>query len=135
MRVGREHVNKRQINRCKGLLLVASCARASNYAHPRTVVSLLYFTWVNTKLYIVTIRRQWFIKQSQDPWVRAAHEGNYRSRAAFKLLQIHEKHHILRGARLVVDLGGAPGGWSQVVLHKSLRDRGRVIAIDLLGMQ
>lgn len=67
--------------------------------------------------------------------MRAAHEENYRSRAAFKLLQIHEKHHILRGARLVVDLGGAPGGWSQVALHKSLPDRGRVIAIDLLGMQ
>jgi 23S rRNA (uridine2552-2'-O)-methyltransferase len=63
--------------------------------------------------------------------VRQAKQQGYRSRAAFKLLQIDSKEHILKAGQLVVDLGAAPGGWSQVAAAK-VRPGGRVIAVDLL---
>jgi 23S rRNA (uridine2552-2'-O)-methyltransferase len=78
--------------------------------------------------------RRWLERQLNDPYVaRARHEG-FRGRAAFKLIQIDDKHRLLRKGARVVDLGAAPGGWSQVAAQRvGLNEgRGRVVALDLL---
>jgi 23S rRNA (uridine2552-2'-O)-methyltransferase len=75
--------------------------------------------------------KQWLRRHVTDPYVRKARVQGYRSRAAFKLLQLDEKERFLRPGMLVVDLGAAPGGWSQVAAQK-LKPGGRVVAIDLL---
>lgn len=75
--------------------------------------------------------KQWLQRHVSDPYVRQAKAQGYRSRSAFKLLQIDAKEKILRPGQLVVDLGAAPGGWSQVAADK-VKPSGRVIAIDLL---
>ena len=75
--------------------------------------------------------KQWLRRHVTDPYVRKAKAQGYRSRAAYKLLQLDEKERILRPGSIVVDLGAAPGGWSQVAAEK-VRPGGRVIAIDLL---
>ncbi len=69
----------------------------------------------------------------QDHWVQEAQRLGYRSRAAFKLLELDAKDHLLRPGMTVVDLGAAPGSWSQVAVQK-LGPKGRVIALDLLEM-
>ena len=74
------------------------------------------------------------MRQSNDPYVKAARELEYRSRAAFKLVQLHERFRIFSGAELVVDLGAAPGGWSQVASKFLKSQKSNVVAIDLLGM-
>ena len=80
--------------------------------------------------------RRWLERHLNDPYVqRSKHEG-YRSRAAFKLLEIDEKHKILKGANRIIDLGAAPGGWSQIasnVTSSSDLDP-KVFAIDFLDM-
>jgi 23S rRNA (uridine2552-2'-O)-methyltransferase len=73
---------------------------------------------------------RWLERQLNDPYVRRAKAENYRSRAAFKLLELDERFGLLKGAKAVVDLGIAPGGWSQVVRRKV--PLGRVVGIDLL---
>src|SRR5947209_13671086 len=74
----------------------------------------------------------WLERQLNDPYVaRAKHEG-YRSRAAYKLIEIDDKHRLFRPGSRVVDLGAAPGGWSQVAARRA--GAGRVVAIDLLDM-
>ncbi|MER2520146.1 MAG: RlmE family RNA methyltransferase [Bdellovibrionales bacterium] len=78
--------------------------------------------------------RQWLLRQLNDPYVAAAKDEGYRSRAAFKLLQLDEKFHFLKNDMRVVDLGAAPGGWSQVVAQK-LAGRGKIIALDLLPIK
>ena len=75
--------------------------------------------------------KQWLRRHVTDPYVRKARAQGYRSRAAFKLLEIDKKEKILKPGQTVVDLGAAPGGWSQVAAEKVKPD-GRVIAIDLL---
>src|SRR5712672_1332562 len=75
--------------------------------------------------------KQWLRRHVTDPYVRMAKEQGYRSRAAFKLLEINDKEKLLRPGAIVVDLGAAPGGWSQVAAQK-VKPGGRVIAIDLL---
>jgi 23S rRNA (uridine2552-2'-O)-methyltransferase len=75
--------------------------------------------------------RQWLRRHVSDPYVRKAKAEGYRSRAAFKLTQIDARENLLRPGMTVVDLGAAPGGWSQVAAEK-VKPRGRVIAIDLL---
>ena len=75
--------------------------------------------------------KQWLRRHVTDPYVRKAKAQGYRSRAAFKLLELDAKERILRPGQTVVDLGAAPGGWSQVAAEK-VRPGGRVIAIDLL---
>ena len=78
----------------------------------------------------------WLERQLNDPYVaRAKHEG-LRSRAAFKLIEIDDKHRLLKGGARVVDLGAAPGGWSQVAAKRvgAGQGKGRVVAIDLLEM-
>jgi 23S rRNA (uridine2552-2'-O)-methyltransferase len=73
---------------------------------------------------------RWLERQLNDPYVRRAKAENYRSRAAYKLLELDEKFGLLKGAKAVVDLGIAPGGWSQVVRRRV--PQGRVVGIDLL---
>ena len=80
---------------------------------------------------MVKSSKQWLRRHVTDPYVRMAREQGYRSRAAFKLLEINEKEKLLRPGALVVDLGAAPGGWSQVAAQK-VRPGGRVIAVDVL---
>lgn len=75
--------------------------------------------------------KQWLRRHVTDPYVRKAREQGYRSRAAFKLLELNEKERFLKPGGRVVDLGAAPGGWSQVAVQK-VGPQGRVIAIDLL---
>jgi 23S rRNA (uridine2552-2'-O)-methyltransferase len=76
---------------------------------------------------------RWLREHFGDEYVkRARHEG-YRSRAAYKLLEIHERDRLLRPGMMVVDLGAAPGGWSQLAV-RLVRGRGAVIALDILPM-
>ncbi|HAC34298.1 MAG TPA: 23S rRNA methyltransferase [Gammaproteobacteria bacterium] len=78
--------------------------------------------------------RRWMDRHLNDPWVQKAQLDGYRSRASYKLLEIIEKDRLLPRNATVIDLGAAPGGWSQVVMRK-LAGRGRVIALDLLPME
>lgn len=77
--------------------------------------------------------KPWLRRHVTDPYVRKAREKGYRSRAAFKLLEIDAKEKLLRPGITVIDLGAAPGGWSQVAAQK-VRPGGRVVAIDLLDV-
>src|SRR5262249_29978228 len=75
----------------------------------------------------------WLERQLNDPYVARARREGFRSRAAFKLIEIDDKHRFLRPGLRVVDLGAALGGWSQVAARRvSTPDRGRVVAIDIL---
>lgn len=80
--------------------------------------------------------RRWLERHINDPYVQRAKLEGYRARAAFKLLEIDEKHHILKGAKRVIDLGAAPGSWSQIAANvtSSTDDDIRVAAIDFLEM-
>ncbi|MGY5806797.1 RlmE family RNA methyltransferase [Rhizobium sp. LEGMi198b] len=80
--------------------------------------------------------RQWLERHINDPYVQRAQLEGYRARAAFKLLEIDEKHHILKGARRIIDLGAAPGSWSQIAakVTGSTEEDIRVAAIDFLEM-
>ena len=73
---------------------------------------------------------RWLERQLNDPYVRRAKAENYRSRAAYKLLELDEKFGLLKGVKAVIDLGIAPGGWSQVVRRRSAQ--AKVVGIDLL---
>lgn len=81
-------------------------------------------------------QKLWLERQLNDPYVHEARKLGYRSRAAFKLIEIDDKYHFLKPGGRVIDLGAAPGGWSQVsaVRVKAGTGRGRVIAIDMHGM-
>jgi len=76
---------------------------------------------------------RWLQRQLNDPYVAAAKRDGYRSRSAYKLIEIDDKFHLLQPGAVVVDLGAAPGGWSQVAA-KRVTPGGKVIAIDLLEM-
>ena len=73
---------------------------------------------------------RWLSRQLNDPYVRQAKAEGYRSRAAYKLIELDEKFGVLKGAKRVVDLGVAPGGWTQVVRKK--RPQAAIVGIDLL---
>ena len=73
---------------------------------------------------------RWLQRQLNDPYVKAAQDAGYRSRAAFKLLELDERFGLLKGARRVLDLGAAPGGWSQVAVAK-LGPGTVVVAVDI----
>lgn len=77
-----------------------------------------------------TSSTRWLSRQLNDPYVKKAKAEGYRSRAAYKLAELDEKFGLLKGVARVVDLGIAPGGWSQVVRQRS--PRSRVVGIDLL---
>ena len=78
----------------------------------------------------------WLERQLNDPFVAQARREGWRSRAAFKLMEIAEKYRLFRPGARIVDLGAAPGGWSQVAARavKSAEGGGRVIAIDLIDI-
>lgn len=76
---------------------------------------------------------RWLERQLNDPYVRRAQSEGFRSRAAYKLIELDEKFHILRGKRAVVDLGVAPGGWAQVVRRQI--PKAAVVGIDLLPVE
>lgn len=81
--------------------------------------------------------QRWLERQLNDPFVAAARHEGYRSRAAYKLADIDERYRFLKPGARVVDLGAAPGGWSQVAAQRvrSVEGKGQVIAIDLLNME
>ena len=78
----------------------------------------------------------WLERQLNDPYVAQAKRDGWRSRAAYKLIEMDDKYRFLKPGLTVVDLGAAPGGWSQVAAKRvgSVEGKGRVIAIDLLEM-
>ena len=78
--------------------------------------------------------RRWLDRHVNDAWVQRAQAEGWRSRAAFKLLELDERDRFLRPGGRVVDLGAAPGGWSQVAVAR-VGPKGRVIALDLLAME
>ena len=76
----------------------------------------------------------WLARQLNDPYVHRARREGYRSRAAFKLMELDDRFTLLRPGARVVDLGAAPGGWSQVAVARvKAPDKGKVVAIDLLA--
>ncbi len=76
---------------------------------------------------------RWLKEHFDDPFVKMAQKDGYRSRASYKLLEIQEKDNILRPGMTVIDLGSAPGGWSQVT-SRVIGDKGTLIASDILPM-
>ena len=80
---------------------------------------------------------RWLQRQLNDPYVEEAKRRGYRSRAAFKLAEIDDKHHLLRPGMIVVDLGAAPGGWSQIAAQRVglMARKGRVVAVDLVEVE
>jgi 23S rRNA (uridine2552-2'-O)-methyltransferase len=86
---------------------------------------------------LTTSSQKWLQRQLNDPYVARARREGWRSRAAFKLIEIDDKVKLLKPGARVIDLGAAPGGWSQVAAKrvKSEEGHGRVVAIDLLEME
>jgi 23S rRNA (uridine2552-2'-O)-methyltransferase len=78
--------------------------------------------------------RTWLERQLSDPYVARAKREGFRSRAAFKLIEIDDKYHLLKSGARVVDLGAAPGGWSEIAARR-VGAGGRVIALDILDMK
>ncbi|MGB5901624.1 MAG: RlmE family RNA methyltransferase [Xanthobacteraceae bacterium] len=78
----------------------------------------------------------WLERQLNDPYVAQAKRDGWRSRAAYKLIEMDDKYRLLKPGQVVVDLGAAPGGWSQIAARKVgvLQGKGKVVAIDLLEM-
>src|SRR5450432_712891 len=77
--------------------------------------------------------KAWMQKHLNDPYVQEARRRGYRSRAAFKLIELAERDKLLKAGMTVVDLGAAPGSWSQV-LRERVGPTGKIVAIDLLPM-
>ncbi len=78
--------------------------------------------------------RAWLERQIKDPYVARAKREGFRSRAAYKLAEIDDKYHLLKPGARVVDLGAAPGGWSEVAARR-VGAGGRVVALDILDMK
>lgn len=97
----------------------------------------------NLRVRVKTARRRttssqrWLERQLNDPYVVASKRDGFRSRAAYKLREIDERERLLKPGQRVVDLGAAPGGWSQIAADrvKSIDGHGQVIAIDYLGVE
>ena len=81
-----------------------------------------------------TSSKKWLKRHVNDPYVQRSKKEGYRARSAYKLIEIDARDKLLRAGLIVVDLGAAPGGWSQVIAKK-VGEAGRVVAIDLLEMQ
>jgi 23S rRNA (uridine2552-2'-O)-methyltransferase len=81
--------------------------------------------------------QRWLERQLNDPYVVASKRDGYRSRAAYKLKEIDEKHRFLKPGSQVIDLGAAPGGWSQIAAERtqSIGGKGQVVAIDISPME
>ena len=79
-------------------------------------------------------KKNWLARQQKDPYVKQAQQSHYRSRAVYKLIEIDDKDHLFKQGQTIIDLGAAPGSWSQYVSEK-IGNRGQLIAIDILPMQ
>ena len=77
--------------------------------------------------------RRWLREHFNDPYVKQAQQDGYRSRAVYKLLELQERDKLFKPGMIVVDLGAAPGGWSQLV-SKLIGAKGKIIALDILPM-
>ncbi len=79
----------------------------------------------------------WLARQLNDPYVAEAKRLGYRSRAAFKLIELDDRFHFLKRGSRVVDLGAAPGGWSQIAAERisAASGKGRIVALDILAME
>lgn len=77
---------------------------------------------------------RWLQRQLNDPYVEAARRDGYRSRAAYKLIELDDQYDLLRGVKRVADLGAAPGGWTQVMVARLPSDA-RIVGIDILEME
>ena len=79
----------------------------------------------------------WLARQLNDPYVAEAKRLGYRSRAAFKLIELDDRFHVLKRGARVVDLGAAPGGWTQVAAARigAVDGKGRIVALDILAME
>ena len=78
--------------------------------------------------------KDWLVEHVNDPYVQRAKQEGYRSRAAYKLIELDQKDRLLRSGGVIVDLGSAPGSWCQVAARK-VGATGKIVAIDLLEMQ
>lgn len=78
--------------------------------------------------------KAWMMEHLNDPYVKLAQKEGYRARAAYKLMEIDDKDKLIKPGMTVVDLGSAPGSWSQVAVQR-LKGQGKVIALDILDMQ
>jgi 23S rRNA (uridine2552-2'-O)-methyltransferase len=78
--------------------------------------------------------RLWLERQISDPYVARAKREGFRSRAAYKLAEIDDKYHVLKPGARVVDLGAAPGGWSEIAVRRA-GSGGRIVALDILDMK
>jgi len=78
--------------------------------------------------------RRWLREHFSDPYVKQAQQAGYRSRAVYKLLELHERDKLFKPGMTIVDLGAAPGGWSQIVVD-IVGPKGRVVALDILPME
>jgi 23S rRNA (uridine2552-2'-O)-methyltransferase len=81
--------------------------------------------------------QRWLVRQLNDPYVAAAKREGYRSRAAYKLIEIDAKNRFLKPGQRVIDLGAAPGGWSQVAADRvgARTGNGQVVALDVMAME
>ncbi len=77
--------------------------------------------------------KRWLTEHFDDPYVKRAQKLGLRSRSAFKLLELDEKYHLIKPGACIVDLGCAPGGWSQIAMTRAGK-AGRVIGVDILSM-
>src|SRR5580658_7113892 len=77
--------------------------------------------------------RRWLKEHFSDIYVKQAQQAGYRSRAVYKLLEIQERDRLFKPGMTVIDLGAAPGGWSQLIV-KLIKPKGHLIALDLLPM-
>ncbi len=91
------------------------------------------FTAVKTAKRRKKSSNTWLKRQINDPFVKQAKEEGFRSRSAFKIIEINDKFKIFKKGKTVLDLGAAPGGWSQVVVDKV--GAGKVFAVDILAME
>ncbi|HVU19116.1 MAG TPA: RlmE family RNA methyltransferase [Rhizomicrobium sp.] len=89
---------------------------------------------LKTKKSLKPSSRSWLERQLNDPYVRAAKQEGWRSRAAYKLIELDNKFRFLKKGARVLDLGAAPGGWTQVAVKK-VGDTGRVVGADILEME
>lgn len=78
--------------------------------------------------------RRWLSEHFSDTYVKQAQQEGYRSRAVYKLLEMHERDRLFKPGMTVIDLGAAPGGWAQLVA-RLIKPKGRLIALDLLPME
>ena len=121
---------------CERALRAARWPGVSAEDHQRDLTKCWHEIFLNISFYAMKrtkTSKTWMKEHVNDFFVKQARKEGYRSRAAYKLIEIAERDHLLGPGMTIVDLGAAPGGWSQVAAEK-LGGKGRIIALDLLEM-